>query len=683
MIERVVGNYRIVEKLGEGGMGTVYKAVDLMLEREVAIKAIRPELTREAEIVERFHAEAKMLARVSHPAIATIYSFFVDGGDLFLAMEFVRGVSLSRLLQRDGPMPWEHAVPLLAVALDGIEQAHRAGIVHRDLKPDNLMITASGAVKVMDFGIARVIGSGRLTRTGLLIGTLRYMAPEQIRGEEVDRRTDVYALGTVLYEMVTGRVPFDGSSDYAVLKAQIEEIPTPPSATLPALPAWLDHAILRALAKEPEQRFQTVDEMRRFLLGQGSPLAAAEPVMVVAIGDQPTLAPAPTPRPTPAVRPSAAGALAPTPRPTPAVPPPAAGELAPTIFRPAAQPRAGSQAPSAQGGSAGAAGSHRDAGGEARRRFSPLLAAAMVLLVVIVAGAAIYRLRTPAGQGGAVAAAGRPGAPSAGGAGGVTATNAASPAPAATAPAAGSASGPPGGALPQAAGGGRQGYAGPGGAGGAGGAGAARSEDGAASAGAAAARPAPRARRRPESAAAAARGKEDAEPQEPAAAEGAASGAGGAKAAGEAGDAEAQDEVERFGGLPAGELRRLAVELQRESAYLRNIYTTTLAQRERAGSHPSGDEERLGAELKEFQTAAEQFSQPFETGFFARTRARLGRLTRGEDERSHVVRLARALTGSGARIDDLLREATPEEAVRRLWSQIRRQTMRVAEICGG
>jgi hypothetical protein len=680
MIERVVGNYRIVEKLGEGGMGTVYKAVDLMLEREVAIKAIRPELTREAEIVERFHAEAKMLARVSHPAIATIYSFFVDGGDLFLAMEFVRGVSLSRLLQRDGPMAWEQAVPLLAVALDGIEQAHRAGIVHRDLKPDNLMITASGAVKVMDFGIARVIGSGRLTRTGLLIGTLRYMAPEQIRGEEVDRRTDVYALGTVLYEMVTGRVPFDGSSDYAVLKAQIEEIPTPPSAALPALPAWLDHAILRALAKEPEQRFQTVDEMRRFLLGQGSPLAAAEPAMVVAIGDQPTLAREPTPRPTPAVRPSAAGALAPTPRPTPAVPPPAAGELAPTIFRPAAQPRAGSQAPAAQDGSDGAAGSHREVGGDARRRFSPLLVAAMALLVIIVAGAAIYRLRTPAGQGAATAAAGRQGAP---GAGGAAATTAASPAPAATAPAAG----PPGGALPQAAGGGRQGNAGPGGAGGsgaAGGAGGTRSEDGAASAGAAAAaRSAPRARRRPESAAAATRGKDDAERQEPAAAEGAASGAGNAKAAGEAGDADAQDDVERFGGLPAGELRRLAVELQRESAYLRNVYVTTLAQKERAGSHPSGDEERLGAELKEFQTAAEQFSQPFETGFFSRARARLGRLTRGEDERSHVLRLARALAGSGARVDDLLREATPEEAVRRLWSQIRQQTMRVAEICGG
>ena len=288
MIDRVIGNYRIVEKVGEGGMGTVYRAVDLMLEREVAIKAIRPELSREPEIVERFRAEAKMLARLSHPAIATIYSFFVEGEDLFLAMEFVRGRSLSHLLQSAGPLPWERAVPLLAGALDGIDQAHRVGIVHRDLKSDNLMVSESGTVKVMDFGIARLIGSSRLTRTGLLVGTLHYMAPEQIRGEEVDRRTDVYALGAVLYEMLTGRVPFQGASDYAVLKAHVEENPAPPSAAMPGLPSWLDDAILKALAKAPAERFQTVEALRLFLLGQGSP-AAAGPTLVMPAADHPTL----------------------------------------------------------------------------------------------------------------------------------------------------------------------------------------------------------------------------------------------------------------------------------------------------------------------------------------------------------------------------------------------------------
>jgi serine/threonine-protein kinase len=307
MIERVVGsNYRIVEKVGEGGMGAVFRAVDLMLEREVAIKAIRPELAREPDVVERFRAEARSLARVSHPAIATIYSFFQDGDELFLAMEYVRGRSLGRILEAEGALPWERAVRLLSSALDGIAEAHRAGIIHRDLKPDNLMITEAGTVKVMDFGIARMAGSGHLTRTGLLVGTLRYMAPEQIQGEEADQRSDVYALGGVLYQMLTGRPPFEGKSDYAILRAQIEEMPPPPSSGVPGLPAWLDRAVLRALAKLPADRFQSVEEMNRFLRARGgtetSPeVTRATSVPPAGIAELPTIvtpprgAPAPVP----------------------------------------------------------------------------------------------------------------------------------------------------------------------------------------------------------------------------------------------------------------------------------------------------------------------------------------------------------------------------------------------------
>src|SRR3954470_7369426 len=277
MVGRRVGNYRIVEKIGEGGMGAVYRAVDEMLEREVAIKAIRPELAREPEIVERFRAEAKILARIHHPAIATIYSFFHDGGELFLAMEYVFGRTLSAVLTDGGALPWRRAVALLSSCLDGIEQAHRAGIIHRDLKPDNLMLTPADTLKVMDFGIARMPGSDHLTRTGLLIGTLRYVAPEQIRGEEVDRRTDVYALGVVLYQMLTGRVPFDGPTDFLILKAQLEETPSPPSAVVSGVPAWLDRIVLKALAKAPADRFQTVDELRLHLAGQGAlPLSQEE-----------------------------------------------------------------------------------------------------------------------------------------------------------------------------------------------------------------------------------------------------------------------------------------------------------------------------------------------------------------------------------------------------------------------
>jgi len=276
MIGRVVGSYEIVERIGEGGMGTVYRALDPMLEREVAVKAIRPELARDPQVAERFRAEAKLLARVNHPAIATIYSFFREGEELFLAMEFVRGRTLASVLREEGPLPWRQAVQLLAAALEGIEQVHRLGIVHRDLKPDNLMLTEAGSIKVMDFGIARATGSDRLTRTGLMVGTLRYMPPEQLRGEEADRRADVYALGAVLYETLAGRVPFVGGSEYEVIRAHVEDQPAPPSALVPDLPAWLDRAALRALAKDPADRFQSAEEFRAFLTrgGHGLPVAA-------------------------------------------------------------------------------------------------------------------------------------------------------------------------------------------------------------------------------------------------------------------------------------------------------------------------------------------------------------------------------------------------------------------------
>jgi serine/threonine-protein kinase len=300
MVGRVVGSYRIGEKIGEGGMGAVYRAVDEMLDREVAVKAIRPDLVREPEIVERFRTEAKVLARVNHPAIATIYSFFLDGGELFLAMELVRGRTLSEVIEAGGALPWQRAVPLLSTALEGIEQAHRAGIIHRDLKPDNLMLTEADTLKVMDFGIARMAGSSHLTRTGLLVGTLRYIAPEQIRGEEVDRRTDLYALGAVFYQMLTGRVPFDGTTEFAILKAQLDDAPVPPASLVPGLPEWVDRAVLKALEKDPAARFQSVEELRLFLARQGSAVPEARPETAETIEDSATMILPARPNPTPA-----------------------------------------------------------------------------------------------------------------------------------------------------------------------------------------------------------------------------------------------------------------------------------------------------------------------------------------------------------------------------------------------
>ncbi|HVG18280.1 MAG TPA: protein kinase, partial [Blastocatellia bacterium] len=244
----------------------VFKGIDLMLEREVAIKMLRPELASQPQVVERFRAEAVTLAKLNHPNIATLYSFLRQGEDFFMVMEFVRGVTLDEAIRRTGAMAFERAVPLLCQALEGIDHAHRMGIIHRDIKPANMMITESGSIKVMDFGIARVLGSARMTRQGSIVGTIEYMSPEQVRGQESDARSDIYSLGILLYEMLTGRVPFSSDSEFDLMKAQIEEAPAPPRTFAAHIPLPVEQAIMRALAKRPEARYQTAGEFRAMLL---------------------------------------------------------------------------------------------------------------------------------------------------------------------------------------------------------------------------------------------------------------------------------------------------------------------------------------------------------------------------------------------------------------------------------
>jgi serine/threonine protein kinase len=265
MIGNVIGNYKILEKIGEGGMGAVYKGVDLMLEREVAIKALRPELARQPHIVERFRAEAVTLAKLYHPNIATLHSFLRELDDYFMVMEFVRGETLDSMLRR-GAMPVDRAITLFCQSLEGIDHAHKMGIVHRDIKPANIMLTESGSIKVMDFGIARVLGSARMTKQGNIIGTIEYMSPEQVRGQETDARSDIYSLGMLLYEMLTGRVPFTHNSEYELMRSQIEEAPTPPRDFAPHIPLPVEEAIMRSLAKKAEARFQSAGEFRKSLL---------------------------------------------------------------------------------------------------------------------------------------------------------------------------------------------------------------------------------------------------------------------------------------------------------------------------------------------------------------------------------------------------------------------------------
>ena len=282
MIGNVIGNYKVVEKIGEGGMGAVYKGIDMMLERDVAIKALRPELARQPHIVERFRAEAVTLAKLSHPNIATLHTFLREVDDYFMVMEFVRGETLDSVLRRTGGMPVDRGINLFCQALEGIDHAHRMGIVHRDLKPANIMLTDSGSIKVMDFGIARVLGSARMTRQGNIIGTIEYMSPEQVRGQETDARSDIYSLGMLLYEMLTGRVPFTHNSEYELMRSQIEDAPTPPRDFAPHIPLPVEEAIMRSLAKKAEARFQSAGEFRKALLASipaitSSSLGAAPP----------------------------------------------------------------------------------------------------------------------------------------------------------------------------------------------------------------------------------------------------------------------------------------------------------------------------------------------------------------------------------------------------------------------
>lgn len=258
---RLLSNrYRIEDFLGHGGMGQVYRGTDLVLNRTVAIKILADHLARDPQSLRRFRREAQAAAGLSHPGIVAVFDTGADGDVQYIVMECVDGRTLADVLRDPGALGSQRAVATGVAIAAALAHAHRKGIVHRDIKPGNVMITSSGAVKVMDFGIARAVTSDTLTQSAIL-GTAAYFAPEQARGEPVDARSDLYALGVVLYEMLTGRAPFAADSPVALAYQHVREEPIPPSRLNPAIGPGLEAVVLRAMVKDRDDRYQTAEEM--------------------------------------------------------------------------------------------------------------------------------------------------------------------------------------------------------------------------------------------------------------------------------------------------------------------------------------------------------------------------------------------------------------------------------------
>jgi eukaryotic-like serine/threonine-protein kinase len=269
--------YELGETLGYGGMSEVHRGRDVRLGRDIAVKVLRADLARDPQFQHRFRREAQNAAALNHPAIVAVYDTgetMSDYGPLpYIVMEFVEGRTLRDIIKTDGPMAEQRAMEMMADVCAALDFSHRNGIIHRDVKPANVMISSNGAVKVMDFGIARALADGQgVTQTAAVVGTAQYLSPEQARGELVDARSDVYAAGCVLYELITGQPPFTGDSPVAVAYQHVREDPTPPSQQNPAVSAGLDAVVLKAMSKNPANRYQSAAEMRsdlvRVLSGQ-------------------------------------------------------------------------------------------------------------------------------------------------------------------------------------------------------------------------------------------------------------------------------------------------------------------------------------------------------------------------------------------------------------------------------
>jgi serine/threonine protein kinase len=262
----ILGVYELVDVLGQGGMSVVFKARHKMTDQEVALKILPPELAAHSQVKSRFLEEAKALAALDHPNIVHLYNFGEENGSFVLAMQLVRGKTWERHILEAKRLDWKQTCRVTIDVLKALEYAHGRGVVHRDMKPSNVLVRETdGAATVMDFGIAKMAQSTKLTAEGQTMGTVRYMSPEQVRGQEVDLRTDLYSLGATMYESLVGDTPFDGSTHFEIMTKHLSEAPKPPSSHGVEIPQIVEDAIMRSLAKKATDRFDDAREMRKIL----------------------------------------------------------------------------------------------------------------------------------------------------------------------------------------------------------------------------------------------------------------------------------------------------------------------------------------------------------------------------------------------------------------------------------
>ncbi|MEM6269655.1 MAG: protein kinase [Bacteroidota bacterium] len=280
MIGQTIGNYRVLEMIGEGGMGTVYVGEHLRLERKVAIKALHPHFTRQENLRQRFKNEATTLSKLQHPGIVTLHDYIEEGDDLYLILEYVKGRDLGDLVQNEyGPLPKDLLQNVFVQMLGAIGYAHDQGIIHRDIKPSNFILNEAGKVKVLDFGIAKIFGDGEknLTKTGTRMGTVYYMSPEQVHGKKLDKRSDIYSLGVTLFNLATGKLPFDRDTSEFDIQTQILSQPLPVASSIyPGVTSGVDRLIHFATQKDPDLRFQSCADFRTGN-APGHPMPTAKP----------------------------------------------------------------------------------------------------------------------------------------------------------------------------------------------------------------------------------------------------------------------------------------------------------------------------------------------------------------------------------------------------------------------